>query len=87
MKTKTKLLLILLATCMLFTLVGCNKQIFDTNYTFNYAYITIGDKVIEGVVSKWNDYDDSDMMQVVFENGDVYYTHGENVVLCKKGDK
>lgn len=85
MKTKTKLLLILLAACMLFILVGCNKQIFDTNYTFNYAYITMGGKVIEGAVSKWNDYDNSDMVQVIFENGDVYYTHGTNVILCKKG--
>ena len=62
-------------------LKGCNQQIVDMNYSFNYA-------VIEGVgevkVKSWADYQDSDMVQVVTEDDVVYYTHGSNVILIKK---
>ena len=62
-------------------LSGCNKQIIDLDYSFNYA-------VIEGIgevkVKSWNDYENSDMIQVTDTDGSVYLTHSSNVVLIKK---
>ena len=67
-----------------FTLVGCgyNKTIVDVNYRFNYAYIAMPDGTcVDGDVKSWKDWDDSDMIQVTFSDGTIYYTHSSNVVL------
>ena len=82
---KCMFIFMLVISCLL--LFGCNQEIFDTNYTFNYAYVTVGNKVIEGKVDKWKDYDDCDLIQVRFENGEIYYTHASNIILCKVEDK
>ncbi len=63
-------------------LVGCgNKQIIDLEYKFDTA-------IIEGIgtveVSKWNNYDSSDMVQIIDTNGTVYLTHSSNVILIYK---
>lgn len=63
------------------TFTACNMQIVDTNWSFDYAYIDLGNgKVIEGKVESWKDWNDSDMIQVKI-NGKTYYTHSSNVVL------
>lgn len=73
-------LLVVVFILMLF-LTSCNKTIFDTSYKFDYAYVKLGDQTIaEGKVQSWDDWEDSDMVQVKI-NGVVYYTHGSNVVL------
>ncbi len=78
-----KLLIVLLVLIMAFLLIGCgsNKQIFDLDYHFNYAIIFLpnGEK-IEGKVSTWNDYEQSDMIQVKID-GVTYLTHSSNVIL------
>ena len=49
--------------------------------TFTYAYVVLGgQKVEEGAVTQWRDYDDSDTVQVLI-NGKFYLTHYTNVVL------
>lgn len=62
-------------------LTGCNRQLLDLNYDFRYA-------VIEGVgtieISSWNDYENSDMIQVTGKDGTVYLTHSSNVILKSK---
>ena len=62
-------------------LCGCNKQIIDLDYKFNYAIIFLpnGEK-IEGKVTAWNDYNQNDMIQVKID-GVVYLTHSSNVIL------
>lgn len=72
--------IMLLAVLTLSVFCGCNKQIFDFNYKYNYAVVRVGDRVVEGEIKTWNDYDDG-MVQVIFTDGTVYYTHGVNVVL------
>lgn len=63
---------------------GYNKQIFDFDYSFNYAIISnLDGTTTEGPIEKWNDYDDSDMVQVIFTDNTVYYTHGSNVILIR----
>lgn len=59
-----------------------NKTIFDTTYTFDKAIIRLQNgEVIEGNVTEWCDYSDSDQLQITMENGDTYLCHAENVTL------
>ena len=76
--------LIVIATALM--LMGCNAQIIDTTWRYDYAYITLPEGLVEGEVRSWNDYADSDMVQVTMEDGTTYYTHGSNVVLVQKGE-
>lgn len=79
MKKIIALLLVLLTAWLL---CGCNKTVFDTTYTFNYAFVSLPDgSCIDGPIKAWKDWDDSDMMQVTFSDGTVYYTHSSNIVL------
>ena len=59
-----------------------NKQYFDFKQSFNTAYVDIpGKGQIRLNVAKWNDYENSDSIQIVDCNGKVYYTHLNRVVL------
>ena len=77
-----KLFIALLLLCSLFLLTACcNRDIFDTHYTFTRAMIAMPDgSVVEGEVESWRDYDDGDQLQVTI-NGVTYLTHASNVVL------
>ena len=65
-------------------LTSCNKQIFDTTYSFDKAIIELpnGD-VIEGEVKSWTDYDDGDQIQVNID-GTTYLVHSSNVTLINE---
>jgi hypothetical protein len=58
-----------------------NKQLIDTKWKFNKA-------IIEGVgevyITSWNDYDESDMIQVTTDDGTTYLTHSSNVILISE---
>lgn len=78
-----KLLSIILIFAIIFTLSACgyNKQILDLDYKFNYAIIFLPDgSTIEGKVTSWNDYEESDMIQVKIDEI-TYLTHSSNVIL------
>lgn len=78
---KKKIFAVVMIVLVTLSLYGCNKQIIDLDYNFNYAIIFLpnGEK-IEGEVTAWNDYDQSDMIQVKID-GVVYFTHSSNVIL------
>ena len=58
-----------------------NRQLLDTNYRFNRAVIGLPNgQVVEGKVSSWLDYNDSDVVQVTID-GKTYLTHYTNVCL------
>ena len=79
-----KIVCLFLVLALGFAFVGCgyNKTIVDVNYRFNYAYIAMPDGTcVEGDVKSWKDWADSDMIQVVFSDNTIYYTHSSNVVL------
>ena len=79
MKKMVCLLLVVLMAVGLFC--GCNMQMIDTTYSYEYAYIALPNgEVVEGRVSSWVDYEDGDVVQVVID-GKTYLTHYENVVL------
>lgn len=49
--------------------------------TFTYAYIQLGpDRIKEGYVTQWRDYENSDTVQVLVD-GKYYLTHYTNVIL------
>ena len=58
-----------------------NRAIFDTKYIFDKAYITLGDETKLVYVKNWSDYENSDMIQVVTDDGLTYLTHSTNIVL------
>ena len=75
------LLVVLMLTAML---CGCNAQIIDLTYSYEYGYVKLPNgEIVEGVVSSWKDYDSGDVVQVVI-GGKTYLTHYENVVLVSE---
>jgi hypothetical protein len=78
-----KIILALLVLALaLGVLSGCNKTVIDTTYTFNHAFVALPDgSCVDGPIRSWKDWGDSDMIQVTFTDGTVYYTHSSNVVL------
>lgn len=76
-------ILLLLAVALIFTACG-NKQVFDTTYTFNYAIIRLQDnKVVEGKVQSWKDFEDGDQLQIKID-GITYLVHSINCTLMNK---
>ena len=79
MKKNKKLLAGLVMGFALF-MGGCNRDIIDTVYTYDYAIMQLPDgRVIEGDVQQWRDYE-GDVLQVKVDDI-TYYIHSENVVL------
>lgn len=65
------------------TLIGCNKQIVDLNYTYNYAVIQLPNgEIVEGKIQTWTDYD-GEQLQVKID-GVVYLCSSYNCVLMNK---
>ena len=62
-----------------------NKQIMDLRYTFRTAYIQMPDGQSRKVhIKKWNDYQNSDSVQIITVDDTVYYTHLNRVVLINE---
>ena len=79
-----KLIAVLLAVIALLSglvLSGCNKQMVDLTYSYEYAIIGLPNgETVEGRVSSWTDYEDGDQLQVKID-GKTYLVHSSNVVL------
>ena len=85
-----KILAFILVLVLVLSLAGSawadfNMSLFDTKYSFKYAYVGLPNgKTIEGEVKSWKDWDVSDMLQVTFVDGSTYYSHSSNIVLISK---
>lgn len=66
---------------MLLSGCGYNKQIIDLDYSYKHAII---DGIGKVEITAWNEYEDSDMIQVVTKDKTVYYTYASNVILISK---
>ena len=65
----------------LLILAGCNKQMVDLTYSYEYAIIGLPNgEVVEGKVSSWTDFEDGDQIQVKID-GKTYLVHSSNIVL------
>ena len=61
--------------------VGCNKQMVDLTYSYEYAIIGLPNgEVVEGKVTSWTDFEDGDQIQVKID-GKTYLVHSSNIVL------
>ena len=69
------------AVVLILLLAGCNKQMVDMTYSYEYAIISLPNgEVVEGKVSSWTDFEDGDQIQVKIA-GKTYLVHSSNVVL------
>ena len=79
-----KIIAFLLAVILMLSvalLAGCNKQMVDLTYSYEYAIIGLPNgEVVEGKVSSWTDFEDGDQIQVRID-GKTYLVHSSNVVL------
>lgn len=58
-----------------------NRRLIDNKYRFGRAILRLPDgEIVEGKVSSWLDFDDSDAVQVTI-GGKTYLTHYSNVCL------
>ena len=81
MKKVIVLLLTIIAVLSVCLISGCNKQMVDLTYSYEYAIIGLPNgETVEGKVSSWTDYEDGDQLQVKI-NGKTYLVHSSNVVL------
>lgn len=80
-----KKILALLGILTILSLVGCgNKDLFDTNYTYDKAIIELPNgKTIEGEVQNWTDYEDGDQIQVKID-GKTYLVHSSKITLINE---
>jgi hypothetical protein len=80
-----KIICVVLILSLALALTACqvgNRQVgWDTTQTFTYAIIELGNgEVIEGTVTSWRDFDESDVVQFTM-NGITYLTHYSKVIL------
>lgn len=63
-------------------LTGCNQQLIDVTYRYDYAWIALPDgSCVEGKVQSWTDYEDGDQIQVKID-GVMYLTDTTRCVLA-----
>lgn len=75
------LLVILVGLAIYWETVHGNRRLVDTKNRFTRAIIQLPNgEVVDGKVSSWLDYDDSDVVQVTIA-GKTYLTHYANVCL------
>ena len=81
MKKIIAMLLIIITILSVTVLAGCNKQMVDLTYSYEYAIIGLPNgEVVEGKVSSWTDFEDGDQIQVKID-GKTYLVHSSNIVL------
>lgn len=81
-KIKILLIVIMIIGGMLL-LTGCgNRDMWDTNYTFNRCITYIGDERIEIEIEQWRDYE-GEQIQIKGKDGKTYLVSSYNTILIK----
>lgn len=80
-----KLILVIVLILSIFLMSSCGNRTvgIDVYQTFTKAYVNIKGEWKEFAVSSWRDFEDSDVVQIVTTDGNVYLTHYMNMVLVK----
>lgn len=65
-------------------LTGCNYQMVDLNYNFDYAIINIDGEYQKIEIKEWRDYEDGEQLQITAKDGTVYLTNSFNCTLVKE---
>lgn len=77
-----KKILTILATLLILT--GCNYQVLDTHYAYDYAIIERYDGEQRVEIKSWRDYEDGDQIQITTVDGTTYLLHSSKVILVKE---
>lgn len=79
-----KALAILISLFAVASLSSCNKQIIDTNWSYDRAILYLPNgTIVDGDIESWTDYEDGDQIQVKID-GVTYLVHSMNVVLISE---
>ena len=83
------ILCVAVALIAFFTIVdrafAFNYNLFDTTWSFERAIIKLADgRVIDCAVDSWQDYENSDQIQVKTEDGTTYLVHSVNCTLISE---
>ena len=75
-----------LVLVMLMSLTACavNVQWFDTKWNFSYAYVLSPNGWKEFKITKWKNFDESDMVQFVTADGNTILGHASTIILAEK---
>ena len=76
-----KFIMISLLRLGLLGLTGCNKQIFDFDYTYHTAICNIGGEYKEIKLKSWTDYEDGEQLQLKDYEGYTYLVSSINCTL------
>ena len=69
---------------VLLILTGCNYQVADFKYQFNYAYCNYDYLPEEIRIVKWKDYEDGEQLQITDENNNTLLVSSYNCTLSKE---
>ena len=80
-----KIIAIILMLAVVLTFASCgNKDIWDTNYSFDYAIIAFPDGSCKTInIKKWKDYE-GEQVQIIAEDGTTYLVSMNNCVLVNE---
>ena len=76
-----KIIMISLLSLGLLGLTGCNKQVFDFDYTYTTAICNIGGEYKEIKLKSWTDYEDGEQLQLKDYEGHTYLVSSINCTL------
>jgi len=82
---KIKIVLALVIILAL-VLTGCNKQIFDFQYTFDTAIVTVNGETKIYSISSWTDYAEGEQLQLILQDGSVILVSSYNTILVCTND-
>lgn len=82
-----KLVLFGLAALLMLMLCSCgNYDLFDTNYTYDYAIISFPDGSVQTIeIEQWTDYE-GEQIQIIAKDGTVYLLSTVNCILVNEPD-
>lgn len=74
------LLIVICCSVVLCGCNGCNRQMFDTTYNYNKAYVKIGEEWIDLEIRSWRDYD-GEQLQLKLSDGSILLVSSFNCIL------
>ena len=79
-----KKMLVVFIVLLLFILGSCDTRLVETeiNTTFSRAWIKLGNDWVEMAIKAWRIYGDG--IQITSQDGTIYMTDWENMVLMSK---
>lgn len=82
-----KFALLCLAALLTLMLCSCgNYDLFDTNYTYDYAIVSFPDGSVKTIdIEQWTDYE-GEQIQIIAKDGTVYLLSTVNCILVNEPD-